>query len=138
MVATSTPTGLGGSDDTGADAAMTCTTRPRRSSRLIAEPSAQTASNCGSGIGLDQRPVVRMLYPALFAFRKSISAQMSPLGSVPPNAGIAGAPDGASMPCETYQNKSPSVCPQKCAAVRSAGGSGSDFAIGPSPLASAP
>ena len=52
---------------------------------------------------LAQRPVVRMLYPALCALRKSINAQMSPLDIAPPNAGIAGAPDGASMPCEMYQ-----------------------------------
>ena len=104
----------------------------------MAEPSAQIASNCGSGIGWPSARWCACCMPALCAFRKSISAQMSPLDSMPPNAGIAGAPDGASMPCEMYQNRSPSVCPQKCAAVRSAGGTGSDFAAGPSPRASAP
>ena len=57
---------------------------------------------------------------------------------LPPKPGIAMLPSGASMPCEIYQNSSPSLCDQKCSAVKSAGGVGSALAAGPSPRPSAP
>jgi hypothetical protein len=104
--------------------AMMRTTRPCRSSRSIVDPFAQSASNCGNGVGMVRRPMRRVLSPALCALRTSINAQRLSLDSALPKAGIATAPDGAVMPCEMYQNRSPSVCARKCGAVRSAGRTG--------------
>ncbi len=74
----------------------------------------------------------------MWARTQSISAQRSSSDKISAKPGIAIPPSGASIPWEIHQNNSPSLCIQRCAAVRFAGGTGKVFAAGPSPRASVP